>query len=95
MKLILISVILLSLNTSVVFAGYTVEIKNDSDIVVKSFSVTTAQVQHIQKYSVKIKSDALTQFKKAVLLLINRAEQSNLDQYFYENEEVLKDLAKD
>lgn len=76
------------------FADYTVDIKNESGTVIKTYSVTTAQVEHLQKVETRTSKTVLNQFKEAFLDLISKAEESNEAAYNLVNSDAHKALSR-
>lgn len=90
-----IIVLLILLVATPVFADYTVDIKNESGDVIKTYIVTTAQVEHLQKVAGRPGGKSvLNQFKEAILDLISNAERTNEAIYNAENSAAHKALSR-
>lgn len=71
-------VLFLMFSATSALADYTVELKNESGAVLKTYIVTSAQVLHLKKVHERTLKTVLNQFKEAILDLISEAEESNL-----------------
>jgi len=77
-KIIIVAVLFLIVSVGTAFADYTIELKNESGVVLKTYTVTSAQVLHLKKVHERTLKTVLNQFEEAILDLIREAEESNL-----------------
>ena len=73
MKYLIITVTLFLLMSATVYADYTIEIKNESNVVIKTYIITTTQVQHMQKLANTEGPSVLKQFETALNNIVTRA----------------------
>lgn len=83
MKKLIIALILLVATPA--FADYTIELKNDVGGVIKTYTITTNQVAHIQKVATRTGISVINQFESAVLGLVKGAEATNAAMWKREN----------
>lgn len=58
-------------------ADYTVELKNDVGTVIKSYTITTNQVAHLQKKASRDEVSVIKQFENAITGLVSNAKIEN------------------
>ena len=59
------------------FADYTIDLKNESGTVIRTYTVTTNQVAHLQKFATVTGKSVIDQVKEAVLDIITHAKFAN------------------
>lgn len=59
------------------FADYTIDLKNGSGTVLKTYTITVNQVAHMQKVAARTGVSVIKQFEGAVLSIIKSAEATN------------------
>ncbi|MCK5605740.1 hypothetical protein KAR91_27845 [Candidatus Pacearchaeota archaeon] len=63
--------------TGSAYADYTVELKNESGTIIKSYNITTNQVAHLQKKASRDEVSVIKQFENAIISLIFNAKIEN------------------
>ena len=73
---ILLSIAVMSMAVTV-HADYTVELKNESGTIIKSYNITTNQVAHLQKKASRDNVSVIKQFENAITGLVFNAKIEN------------------
>ena len=80
--------------SSIVHADYTVEIKNEEDVAVKIYTITTNQVAHMQKKANREGESILKQFEYAIISLIRIAKAENAAYWRHANEIYIEEQSR-
>ena len=83
MKKIIILLILFV--ASPAFADYTIELKNESDTIIRTYTITTNQVLHLQKAAAVTNTNVIDQFENAIYNLIVMAKSINKSMWLNNN----------
>jgi len=73
-KLILLLILFF---TTPAFADYTIDLKNGSGVVIKTYTVTSNQVSHLQKKATRTGESVIKQFESAIASIIRYAKAEN------------------
>lgn len=92
MKKILILVILLF--AAPALADYTLDLKNESGTVIKTYTITANQVAHLQKAATSEGTSVLDQFENAIIKLIRRAKGYNMAVWQQANEAYMEEQSR-
>ena len=80
--------------SSIVYADYTVEIKNEGGDMVKAYIITTNQVAHMQKKANRDGESILKQFEYAIISLIRIAKAENAAYWRRANETYIEEQSR-
>ena len=75
-------------------ADYTVELKNESGTVIKSYNITTNQVDHLQKKASRDNVSIIKQFENAIIGLIFNAKAENKIYWQRANESYIEEQSR-
>ena len=93
MKALLIIAILLF--TAVpVLADYTIDLKNESGTVLKTYNITTNQVAHLQKKAARTGKSVIKQFETVIIQLIYYAKAENTEIWARDNKAYIEEQAR-
>ncbi len=92
MKKILILIILLAATPA--FADYTVELKNGSGTLLKSYNITTNQVAHLQKKASRDEVSVIKQLENAIISLIFNATRENKMYWHRDNDIYIEEQSR-
>ena len=93
MKALLIIAILLF--TAVpVLADYTIDLKNESGTVLKTYNITTNQVAHLQKRATRTGKSVIKQFESAIVGIIRYAKAENSEMLAQDNKAYIEEQAR-
>jgi len=80
--------------TGIAFADYTVELKNEVGTVIKTYTVTTSQVQHLQKYASNNSTTVLSMFEDIMSTWIQNTTLINKAIWIRNNDTYIEGQAK-
>lgn len=75
-------------------ADFTVELKNDVGTVIKTYTVTTNEVAHLQKRAARDGVSVITQFGKGLENLISSAQAENRAYWLRENAATIEEQSR-
>ena len=90
---IVLSIAIMSI-TGTAQADYTVELKNESGTIIKSYNITTNQVAHLQKKASRDNVSVITQFENAITSLIFNAKIENKMHWQRENDIYIEEQSR-
>lgn len=76
------------------FADYTIELKNESGVTLKTYPVTAAQVQHLQKTAALTGKSVINQIKEAISYVIRDAKALNKARWLEDNNAYIEEQAR-
>jgi hypothetical protein len=85
-KLIVFVSVLLMFSVTSAFADYTIDLKDENNDIVKTYTVTTEQVQHLQKVASVTGKSVINQIKEAILDIVSQARVSNKARWQADND---------
>ena len=92
MRVILVIAILFI--TAPVYADYTIVLKDDSNVVIKTYTITNNQVLHLQKAASLTGDSILKQFEYAITNLIRNAKSLNTAKWRRDNEAYIEEQSR-
>ena len=92
MKRIIILTILLIATPA--FADYTLDLKNGSGTVVKTYTITANQIAHLQKKATRTGVSVLDQFESVIARLIKRVKNENISAWHTDNEAYIEEQSR-
>lgn len=75
-------------------ADFTIELKNESDVVLKTYTITYNQVAHLQKKATRTGISVITQFEDAIKNLILNAKSANAVTWRRNNEAFIEEQSR-
>ena len=75
-------------------ADYAVELKNESGTILKSYTITTNQVAHLQKKASRDEVSVIKQFENAIISLIFNAKIENKMYWQRDNEVYIEEQSR-
>ena len=94
MKKLLIVMILVLFTTTPALADYTIELKNESDVVIKTYTVTTDQVTHLQKVATRNGTTVIVLLENTIKNLILSAKINNMSEWRKDNEAYIEEQSR-
>jgi len=93
-KVILIISVFFMFSVAPALADYTIELKNEGGSVLKTYTITTSQVQHLQKAATLSGKSVINQIKEAILDVITQAKASNKARWRADNDAYIDEQSK-
>lgn len=76
------------------FADYTLDLKNDAGTVIKTYTITTNQVAHLQKHATNRNITILSLFETAIRRLITSAKVDTKSSWIMNNESYIEEQSR-
>ena len=90
----LILVIAFMFMAGTAYADYTVELKNESGTIIKSYTITTNQVAHLQKKASRDEVSVIKQFENAIMGLVFNAKIENKMYWQRDNDTYIEEQSR-